>query len=206
MKFNEPGLSHVYNRGNNKQNVFFSRDNYGYFLEKCHRYLKPFSDILAWCLMTNHFHFLLHITQKGLVPVTCGGITMPSITNGFRLLQSSYAKGINKRMNRTGNLFQQKTKAKQVNIDDRQAMNTFHYIHQNPVKAGIVNLPERWEYSSFRDYLGLRSGTLCNQEIAIQLLGIDVLNLRMDTAREIETREISQLYLPEDIEYMLRFL
>ncbi len=105
MNIHEPGIYHIYNRGNNQQTIFFNEDNYNYFLRKCHRYLKPVSEILAWCLMTNHFHFLIEVTEKSMEPVKSGGITMPAITNGFRLLQSSYAKGINKQQERTGNLF-----------------------------------------------------------------------------------------------------
>jgi REP-associated tyrosine transposase len=115
MQIKLKGIYHIYNRGNNQQPIFFSDDNYVYFLKKCHRYLKPIADILAWCLMPNHFHFLMDLTDASLDPVKIGGIFMPAITNGFRLLESSYAKGINKQLDRTGNLFQQKTKAEFTN-------------------------------------------------------------------------------------------
>ena len=46
----------------------------------------------------------------------------------------------------------------------------FHYIHQNPMKANLVKKMEDWDYSSFKDYCGLRNGTLSNKELAIQLL------------------------------------
>jgi len=112
MTIHEPGIYHIYNRGNNQQTIFFSQENYFYFLRKCHKYIKPVSEIFAWSLMPNHFHFLIEVTDKSLEPVKVGGIIMPSIANGFRLLQSSYAKGVNIQLNRTGNLFQQKTKSK----------------------------------------------------------------------------------------------
>ena len=96
MTIHEPGIYHIYNRGNNQQTIFFSDENYFYFLRKCHRYLKPVSEIFAWCLMPNHFHFLIEVTDKSLMPVKVGNIEIPSITNGFRLLQSSYVKGIEK--------------------------------------------------------------------------------------------------------------
>src|SRR5436190_1941818 len=122
MQIHQPGLYHIYNRGNNQQTIFYTEENYIYFLRKCHRYLKPVSEILAWCLMTNHFHFLIEVTEKSLSPIRSGGIIMPAITNGFRLLQSSYAKGINKQQERTGNLFQQKTKAKLVSSEENYAL------------------------------------------------------------------------------------
>lgn len=57
-------LFHIYNRGNNKQRIFFKRENYLYFLQKVKEYLKPHADIIAWCLMPNHFHFLIYIRPE----------------------------------------------------------------------------------------------------------------------------------------------
>ena len=48
----------------------------------------------------------------------------------------------------------------------------FHYIHQNPVKAGLVKRMEEWEMSSFRDFAGIREGTLCNEKLAYDLLDV----------------------------------
>jgi len=75
MKILERGIYHIYNRGNNCQTIFFSDNNYFYFLKKCHRYLKPCGNILAWCLMPNHFHFLIDVTEEGMTPVKSGGIS-----------------------------------------------------------------------------------------------------------------------------------
>ena len=164
MTINTPGIYHIYNRGYNQQTIFFSDENYLYFLRKCHKYLKPFASILAWRLMPNHFHFLVNINDESLKPVKSGGIIMPAITNGFRLLQSSYAKGVNKELNRTGNLFQQKTKARWTNDAKDYSITAFHYIHQNPVTANLVKRPDEWNYSSFKDYAELRNGSLCNKK------------------------------------------
>ena len=111
MTIHGPRIYHIYNRGNNQQTIFFSDENYLYFLRKCHRYLKPVSEIFAWCLMPNHFHFLIHVTEKSLEPIKTGGITMPALTNGFRLLLSSYAKGINVVQNRKSISAKNKIKA-----------------------------------------------------------------------------------------------
>jgi REP element-mobilizing transposase RayT len=180
------GIYHIYNRGNNQQPIFFSDDNYIYFLNKCHRYLKPLADILAWCLMPNHFHFLTEVTETSLEPVKSGGIIMPAITNGFRLLESSYAKGVNKQLSRSGNLFQQKTKAKFTNEAKDYSRTAFHYIHQNPVKSGLVKRLEEWHYSSYLDYAGLRNGTLCNREKAGELFSLNEIDLYTETMKTIE--------------------
>jgi putative transposase len=193
MTINTPGIYHIYNRGNNQQTIFFSDENYFYFLRKCHQYLNPFSSILAWCLMPNHFHFLINVNDESLKPVKSGGIVMPAITNGFRLLQSSYAKGLNKQLNRTGNLFQQKTKAKWTNDAKDYSIITFHYIHQNPVAAGLVKKPEEWTYSSFNDYAGLRNGTLCNKQKAYELLNLTGIDFYIETMKKIEEELITKI-------------
>jgi putative transposase len=182
MLFEESNLYHIYNRGNNKQTIFFSRDNYLYFLDKVNKYIYPSCDILSWCLMPNHFHFLIHAN-----PVTCeivkqAPLRINKLTEGIRLLLSSYTQGINVQLNRTGNLFQQKTRSKCVlDGDDKYGYTTFHYIHQNPFKAKLVSRMEDWEFSSFPDYAGLRNGMLCNKELAIAMLELNMHNFLQDS-------------------------
>ncbi|HMK24579.1 MAG TPA: hypothetical protein VK483_01015 [Chitinophagaceae bacterium] len=194
MQIHQPGIYHIYNRGNNQQKIFFNKGNYVYFLRKCHQYLKPVSEILAWCLMTNHFHFLIEVTEKSLSPAKSGGIFMPAITNGFRLLQSSYAKGINKQQGRSGSLFQQKTKAKLVSCEENYSLIAFFYIHQNPVEAGLIKVAEDWIYSSYRDYAGIRLGTLCNKERAFQLLGLYDIDFKTEIAKRIDEEKIQKIF------------
>jgi REP element-mobilizing transposase RayT len=194
MTIHEPGIYHIYNRGNNQQAIFFNQENYFYFLRKCHKYLKPVSEILAWCLMPNHFHFLLEVTDKSLLPVKVGNIDIPSVTNGFRLLQSSYTKGINKQLNRTGNLFQQKTKAKLTSAKENYATIAFHYIHQNPFAAGLVTTPEKWVYSSLQDYAGFRKGTLCNRDKAFQLLDLTEIDFKAKAFEKIDEEIIKEIF------------
>jgi putative transposase len=61
MIFEEHQIYHIYNQGNNKQKIFFSRDNYLFFLKKLKIYVLPYADILAWCLMPNHFHLMVYV-------------------------------------------------------------------------------------------------------------------------------------------------
>ena len=194
MKIHGTGIYHIYNRGNNQHKIFFNDENYFYFLRKCHLYLKPISNILAWCLMPNHFHFLIDVTEKSIEPLKSGGIIMPAISNGFRLLQSSYAKGVNIQHGRSGNLFQQKTKAKLVNGEENYTITAFHYIHQNPVMATIISKAEEWPYSSFQDYIGFRKGTLCNIDKTIELLNISAMDLQSETKTAISEEKIKKIY------------
>ena len=82
----QPGqLYHIYNRGNNRQRIFFSHENYLYFLTKLRKYLTPQLRIYAWCLMPNHFHLLVEVREQA-TPATCGA--------AFRTLLSSYTRAI----------------------------------------------------------------------------------------------------------------
>src|SRR5258707_10173440 len=94
MQFSQGCLYHVYNRGNNKQPIFFKRDNYLFFLKKVNKYFLPNADILAWCLMPNHFHFLIHATEATCRLVKETPVRVNAFTEGIRLLLSSYTKAI----------------------------------------------------------------------------------------------------------------
>ena len=59
MNFSAGNIYHVYNRGNQKQLIFFKPENYVFFLRKMRKELLPYAEILTYCLMPNHFHWLL---------------------------------------------------------------------------------------------------------------------------------------------------
>lgn len=125
--------------------------------------------------MPNHFHFLVHANTQSVPVILDGSFNRQQFSQGIKQLLSSYAKSINKQEGRTGSLFQQKTKGLQVNdpLDD-YTLTVFHYIHQNPVRAGLVDRMEDWEFSSFNDYACSAKISYCNKNLAAQLLGIDL--------------------------------
>jgi putative transposase len=173
MHLTEGEIYHVFNRGNNKQKIFFKPENYSYFLKGIERYLIPYCDLLAWCLMPNHFHMLIHANSSSTPIIKDGSFERQQFSQGIKQLLSSYTKAINKQEGRTGSLFQQKTKALCVTDDEKYDTTAFHYIHQNPMKARLVARMEHWEYSSFKDYLGLRKETLCNMNLTKERLEIN---------------------------------
>lgn len=149
MHLTEGNCYHIYNRGNQKQTLFFSEDNCIYFLKKVNQYISPTADILSWCLMPNHFHLLIHANERSVEPIQHGSLQCQRFSNGIRMLLSSYTKAINKQEGKTGNLFQQKTKAKEIlRTDEWQLLIAFHYIYQNPLKAKLVSKMEDWRFSS----------------------------------------------------------
>ena len=135
MQFEVADLYHIYNRGNNRQPIFFKRGNYLYFVDKVRKYIFPNCNILSWCLMPNHFHFLIHANNETVKIVKESPIKINALTEGFRLLLSSYTQGINKQENRTGNLFQQKTRFTCITEGSvNYGYTAFQYIHQDPLK------------------------------------------------------------------------
>ena len=200
MHFEPREFYHVYNRGNNRQPIFFNERNYLFFLKKVKKQLLPFSEIIAYCLMPNHFHFLLRPNDNGLKERnTFGGKPMQELAYRIGILLSSYSQAINKQNKTTGSLFQQKTKAKilyEVNNGGRISYfeQCFHYIHQNPLVARVVkNLPD-WPYSSYPDYTGLRNGTLCAKEIFYALTGLNSENIKNRTMEKIDEKILDKLF------------
>lgn len=74
------------------------------------------------------------------------------------------------------------------------ATTCFNYIHQNPVRAGIVEKMEDWEFSSFRDYAGIRSGTLVNKELAFQMVNIDPANFYLQSQDYLDESMVQKLF------------
>jgi putative transposase len=138
---------HVYNRGNNRQLIFFERENYIYFLRQLRNHLITNGvDIIAYCLMPNHYHLLVYLQTDDF----------SKLMQAFTL---SYTKAINKRYQRVGSLFQGRFQAIHVDQED-YLLHLTRYIHLNPVCANIVEKAEDWEFSSYQEYIDLRQGSL----------------------------------------------
>ena len=102
--------------------------------------------MIAYCLMPNHFHLLIRPSDDGFAEV-------------MHAVGVSYGKAINRQEKRVGPLFQGRFKA--VRVDTEEGLwHLSRYIHLNPVSAGLARRPEDWEMSSYREYVGLRPGTL----------------------------------------------
>ena len=162
---------HLYNQGNNKEVLFTNQQDYLQFLRLARRHLLPVCDILAWCLMPNHFHFCIRTTDSSTREVQSGKFFIQAFSKGVGLLLSAYATIINKREDRTGARFRPHTKLKLLTEEGEFSYPAavIRYIHDNPVAAGLVATAEEWPYSSALDYAGLRPGKLCNLGLVRQL-------------------------------------
>lgn len=178
MNFETGHLYHVFNQGNNRQKIFFKRENYYFFLKKIRTHLLPHADVLAWCLMPNHFHLMVAPRDSRSATLSCAP-TVQTLNQSIGIILASYTRAIQKQEGLSGSLFRQKTKAQCLTKTDgitpsylnasfgtSITMQTpeneypkvcFNYIHQNPVKANLVKKPEDWEFSSYREYCGLRT-------------------------------------------------
>ncbi len=169
---------HIYNRGNNKQPIFFSEANYFLFLKKIREQLSPVADVIAWCLMPNHFHLIIHGNEHSIKERSSfGGKSMQVFAYRLGILLSSYAQAINKQNKTSGSLFQQKTKCKMLSEENNGSKvsyleNCFFYLMANPVEANLVKHPAEWPFSCFSDYAGLRNGTLCKKELFFSATGL----------------------------------
>lgn len=173
----EPGkYYHVYNRGNNRENIFFEERNYHYFMQLYAKYIEPVADTFAYCLMRNHFHLLVRIkthrvaSETGAVSETAPVLTNRDVSHEFNNLLNSYAKAINKAYNRTGSLFQKRFGRIEV-TSDRYFLALINYIHRNPQKHGFVEDFRDYPYSSYNAMLSDRATRLKREEVLAWFVG-----------------------------------
>lgn len=140
---------HIYNRGNNGQNIFFDTENYTFFLNRYDQYISPFCDTIAWVLLRNHFRILIYVKPLEEIDIEKLEYTATKIPKRidvhlqFGHFFNSYAKAINKRYKRTGSLFEKNFERKEVPTIS-YFKKLIHYIHLNPVKHGFTE--HIWDY------------------------------------------------------------
>jgi putative transposase len=136
-----PGLAHhVTQRGNRREQVFFSDDDYRFYLDELGVAAKKAkADIWAWCLMPNHVHLLI-------VPSDADGLRQ-SVANAHR----RYAARLNARNKWTGHVWQGRYGS--VVMDEAHLYHALSYVSLNPVRARLVERAEDWPWSSARAHL-----------------------------------------------------
>lgn len=131
---------HVFARGNNKEPIFFDESNYIRFLSNLERFRSSLDYILyTYCLLPNHFHLLLQVNSKPLSKI-------------MQVLLTGYTMYINKKNQRVGHLFQGRFQSIIVEKEE-YLLQVLRYIHLNPVKANLVENPEDYLWSSYKQYM-----------------------------------------------------
>jgi putative transposase len=159
----------MYNRGIGDGNLFYSDSNYLYFLKKYSDYVLPIAEIYSYCLMPNHFHFLIRIKSeqevydffdgadallqqgiknKEIISYSDRNLIGLNLSKRFSNFFNGYAQAINKQMSRNGSLFSRPFKRKKVESIE-YLKNLILYIRLNPVKHGFVEDLKRWKFSSY---------------------------------------------------------
>lgn len=182
--FAPDNILHIYNRGNNKEKIFFDNQDYKAFLFRlglCLGFTEkelnkekliamPYSRIRitetdknhfklhVFCLMPNHFHLL--VEQIGDIP----------ISKLISKLCTSYAMYLNKKYKRVGHIFQDQFKAVLIE-NNPQLMWTSAYIHMNSVKDGLVKHPSEYRWSSYNDFADNRNLLIISKELLISTFG-----------------------------------
>jgi REP element-mobilizing transposase RayT len=139
-----------------KRNIFANDENYRFLLRKIKDQLQKFQlTLIAYCLMPNHYHLLLRLEEDGVLSPF-----IQAIFNG-------YVQAFNVQEKRSGTLFEGRAKIKLIHQND-YFLQVPRYIHLNPVKAGLVAKPEDWPFSNYREFIGLRSGTLFSPDFVTE--------------------------------------
>ncbi len=164
---------HIYNRGNNGQNIFFDTKNYTFFLNRYDQYISPFCDTIAWVLLRNHFHILVYVKpfeEIDIGKLKYSATELPKkidIHLQFGHFFNSYAKAINKYYNRTGSLFEKNFERKEVHsLDYFQKL--IHYIHYNPIKHRFSEFVWDYPWSSYGSIISHKP-TKLNRKFVIEL-------------------------------------
>ncbi|MDN3676864.1 hypothetical protein QWY90_06020 [Flavobacterium paronense] len=156
---------HIYNRGINSDILFKESSNYEHFLRLYDTHIDPIAETFAWCLMKNHFHFLVRI--KDNEEITTEKKIPPS--QSFSNLFNAYTKAFNKSYNRHGALFERPFKRKEINYDN-YFQNTIVYIHNNPVNHTICEHPLEYPWSSYISSISDKPTNLQRKEV-IKIFG-----------------------------------
>lgn len=183
-------IYHIYNRGNNRETIFREDRNYHYFLNLYSKYIPQVADTYAYCLLPNHFHFLVRIksaealfqnfypNSDELDPEMLIKQTRRHPSQGFANLFISYTKSFNKVYSRTGSLLEKPFHRKHV-ASDLYFQQLVLYLNHNPQKHGLVDDFREWEYSSFYD-LCSDQPTLLDRNTVIEVFGsLDTFKKRM---------------------------
>ena len=195
---------HIFNRGNNRENIFREERNYYFFMQRYAKYIEPVADTYAYCLLQNHFHFLVRIKTEEEQEEYFAKTQTPKVLETFRVLEPSqqfsnlfnaYAKAFNKTYNRTGSLFEHPFGRVEVTTD-AYFIQLIAYIHQNPQRHGFVDDFRDWPFSSFHALASEQQTRLQRDDVLDWFSGLEGFFAYHET--EVDPIRIAVLLLEED--------
>jgi REP element-mobilizing transposase RayT len=173
---------HVYNRGARHVTIFREHTNYLFTISKIKQYSQAHKiSVIAYCLMPNHYHFLLRQDGEELA-----GHLPQYVFN-------SYSKAYNKMYSHSGTLFEGRFRAKPVQ-NTGHLLQLCRYIHGNPVKDGIVAEPGKWPYSNYLEWIDERPGTLLDRDFIHEQFS------SVEAYKQFLVQYLNARCLPDDIQ------
>lgn len=144
-----PGLPHhIVQRGHDRKAIFVEARDYEYYLDNLFEWKSHYDvGVYAYCLMTNHVHLILVPHAEGR-----------SISDLMRRLSARQCRRLNLLERRTGTLWSGRFKSSVIDADS-YLMACLRYVELNPVRAGMVNRPEDYRWSSYAQRVGLCGGS-----------------------------------------------
>ncbi len=189
IKFDTHEFYHIYNHAIGNELLFRNEKDYHFFKTKMKRYLEHFCHIIVYCLLPNHFHILIKITNQ-LYKDTTIEQTMKNFFN-------SYTRSYNIAHQRTGRLFRHGYKSKIIDTEDYLKW-LIYYIHRNPVHHGFALKCNEWKYSTYNSIL---KNTNCENSIFIYDLFGSKTEFENFT-EELTTDYKEEKYLQNQIEFI----
>jgi len=183
------GIYHIYNHAIGSENIFREEENYRFFLEKFENRILPVAEILAYCLMPNHFHFVLRIRDKQEIfalykektekvraslikrnrDSSDHDLIGALIIGEFGAMFNSYVQAYNRKYRRMGSLLKESFQRKKPETDIG-ILRLICYVHNNPVDHGFVKKREDWKYSSFNSIVSAQH-TIVLRDDVLNLFG-----------------------------------
>jgi putative transposase len=180
---------HIYNRGNNRERLFYHSGDYYFFLAKLRQYVVPFADIYAFCLLPNHFHILIKTrdeisNSKSVVP------------NQLRKLFISHTRRINYMQRRTGGLFTKNYQRIEIR-DESYIKHVVKYIHKNPIKHRVYYDFEKYIYSSYHLILSHAKTHIKREDLIYWFGGKDEF-IQFHLSESIDPNKLDLLKIKDD--------
>ena len=162
---------HIYNKGINGEDIFLHSDHYEKFLRLYEKHIDAIAETFAWCLMKNHFHFLIRIKEQECIKIekSKNGKLLKNLDQNFLSRQfgnlfNAYSQSFNSRTKRTGGLFQTPFKRKLIITEDYFTTVIF-YIHNNPVKHGFCERMIDYPWSSYATIISFTPTKLQREKV-----------------------------------------
>jgi putative transposase len=174
-KLQPESFYHVYNRANGNERLYNTDENYMFFLKKYIEYISSIANTFSYCLMPNHFHFLIQIKTESELNALFNqrDLSTPSIEDLERFLSkqfsnffSCYTQAYNKQQKRKGSLFMKNFKRKHI-TDKSYLLKLVHYIHHNPIEADLCENPSDWKFSSYNSILSNKETLINRNEVLL---------------------------------------